>query len=210
METKFTEQESLAVINEMINRARNNIQMGSANTIIYNGYAVAVVAILNFILLHVLPKDYINWSYSVWWLMAPSFFMKKPYMKKSSKHSVIVRTQIDGIISALWKGFSISVAVLLIILFSLAFGFQAWYYLTIITPLIMIMVGLAEFGMAKACRFKPFFWGAVNFWAGALICLLTYFAFGGGDAQLLVLAVCMIIGFVIPGYQLNKLAKENV
>jgi len=30
------------------------------------------------------------------------------------------------------------------------------------------------------------------------------------DIQFLILALCMISGFVIPGYQLNKKAKENV
>ena len=66
METKFTEQESLVIINEMINRTRNNIQKGSANSMIYNGYAVAFTAILNFILLLLLPEADRNWSFSVW------------------------------------------------------------------------------------------------------------------------------------------------
>ena len=75
----------------------------------------------------------------------------------------------------------------------------------------MIMVALAQFGVAKACRFKPFLWGAVGFWIGAVVCVFfTYFVLKNGTIQFLVLALCMISGFVIPGYQLNKKAKENV
>ena len=212
MESKnFTQQESMAVINEMIAQARNNVQKGSANGLIYNGYAVAFTAILNFILLNVLPESELNWSFSVWWLMVPSYLIWR-YVQSRVDRSAIVKTHIDSIISTLWRGFTISVLVLLSILFSLALAFHSWHYFAVNTPIIMIMCALAEFGMAKACRFKPFFWGAIGFWAGALLCcFFTYFVLKRNDIQFLILALCMILGFVIPGHQLNKLAKkENV
>ena len=210
METKFTEQESLSIINEMIDRARNNVQKGNANSLIYNGFAVAFVAILNFILLHLLPEADRNWSFSVWWLMVPSTFISY-YIQSRVNRSAIVKTQIDSIISTLWNGFAISIVVLLSILFSMSLVYDTWHYFAAITPTIMILTAFAEFGMAKACRFKPFLWGAIGFWAGALLCcFFTYFVLKRGDIQFLILALCMISGFVIPGYQLNKLAKKNV
>jgi hypothetical protein len=210
METKFTEQESLTIINEMIDRARNNVQKGSANSLIYNGYVVASVAILNFILLNLLPESDRNWSYSAWWLIIPSGAVGY-FLKKRKNRLSIVKTQIDSIISTLWRGFSISTIVLLTILFSMALTFHTWHYFAVITPIIMIMTALVEFGMAKACRFKPFFWGAIGFWTGALLCcFFTYFVLKRGDIQFLILALCMITGFVIPGYKLNKLAKDHV
>ena len=210
METKLTEQESLAIINEMIDRARNNIQKRNANNLIYSGYAVAFAAILNFVLLNLLPEADKYWAHLVWLLMVPSFFISR-YVQSRADRSAIVKTQIDGIISSLWSGFTISVAVLLFILFSLALVFNTWHYFAVITPTIMIMTAFAEFGMAKACRFKPFLWGAIGFWTGALLCVFfTYFVLRNDDIQFLILALCMISGFVIPGYQLNKKAKENV
>jgi hypothetical protein len=71
----------------------------------------------------------------------------------------------------------------------------------------MIMVALTEFGIAKACRFKPLLWGAAGFWAGALFCVFFTFILKIGALHLLILAVCMISGFVIPGYKLNNSAK---
>jgi hypothetical protein len=209
METKFTEQQSLEVITEMINRARNNVQKNSANNMIYNGFAVAFLAIVNFLLLHFLPDAYQRYSFHIWWLMVPSAFVDQ-IIKRKIIREAMVKTHIDSFISQLWRGFSISVVILLLSIFTISFSFHAWVTCLLITPGIMIMVALVEFGMAKICRYKPFFWGAIAFWAGSLLCLLTYSLMNRGDLHFLILAVCMIIGFIIPGYQLNKLAKKNV
>jgi hypothetical protein len=209
METKLSEQESLNIINEMISQARNNVQKGSANSLIYNGYAVAFVAILNFIIFKILRNSGKNWSFSVWWLMIPSYFIDR-YVKSKIDRSAIVKTHIDSIVRTLWNGFGISICVLLTILFTMALVYDTWHYFAVITPIIMIMTALTEFGMAKACRFKPFFWGAIGFWAGAILCcFFTYIVFKKFALQFIILALCMILGFVIPGNQLNKLAKEN-
>jgi hypothetical protein len=216
MERKLNEQESLAIINEMIDRARNNVQKGSATSLIYNGYAVVIVAILNFTLLHLLPKDYANYSFIVWWLMLPSAIIDH-FLKRKIDRSSIVKTQIDGIISAIWKAFGVSIILLLVILFSMAYSWIAlaqeprFYYFAAITPVIMLMTGMAEFAMAKACRYKPFMWGAVCFWIGAVLCMLfAYILVRDGSIQFLVLAACMIAGFIVPGHKLNKLARNNV
>ena len=216
METKFTEQESLAIINEMVDRARNNVQKGAANSLIYNGYAVGIVALLNFILLHLLPETLLNYSFMVWWLMIPSAVIDY-FVQRRVDRSAIVRTQIDGIIHAIWRGFGISCVILLIILFSMAYSWIAlaqgprFYYFAAITPTIMLMTGMAEFIMAKVCRYQPFFWGAVCFWAGAILSFVfTYLIIRDGSIQFLVLAACMIVGFVVPGRRLNQLANRHV
>jgi peptidoglycan/LPS O-acetylase OafA/YrhL len=214
METKLTEQESLAVINEMISRAQNNIQKGSGSSIVFNGCAVAFVAVANFVLLHLLPETARNYSFNVWWLMLIANVIDR-FMKRKIDRSKIVKTQIDGIISYIWKGFGISVILMLVMIFSMAifnpYGHKYnWIYSALITPTIMIMTGMAEFAMAKACRYKPFLWGAICFWAGVILCLLSYILLRRGDLQFLILAACMIVGFVIPGCRLNKKAKDHV
>jgi hypothetical protein len=206
METKFTEQQSLEVITEMINRALNNVQKGSANSLIYNGFAVALVAVANFVLLHLLPADLKNWSFSVWWLMIPSAFVDS-FLKRKIDRSALVKTEIDGIIRSIWRSFSVSIVFLLLSIFSASFVFNKWTYTLFITPGIMLMVAMAEYIMSRVCRYKPFFWGAIYFWVGALLCIFTYCVLKRGDLHFLILAVCMIAGFVIPGYMLNKKAK---
>ncbi|MDR0681483.1 MAG: hypothetical protein LBG15_06510 [Dysgonamonadaceae bacterium] len=208
METKLTEQQSLEVISEMINRARNNIQKGSANSLIYNGCAVALVAVANFILLHVLAETKLNLSFSVWFLMIPSAVIDY-FLKRKIDCSAIVKTEIDAIVRRIWNSFSITVALLIAALFAVSVASDKYNYTLLITPSIMLMVAMAESIMAKVCRYKPFFRGAVYFWIGAILCIFTYCVLKRGDIQFLILAVCMILGFVIPGYKLNKLAENN-
>ncbi|MDR1169238.1 MAG: hypothetical protein LBK97_00190, partial [Prevotellaceae bacterium] len=155
-----------------------------------------------------------NMSFAVWFLMIPLAIIEY-FLKRKVDRSAIVRTQIDGIITYIWRGFSFSIIALIIILFSMAYlnpymHSHSWVYFMLITPMIMIMTAMAEFGMAKACSYRPFYWGAISFWIGALLCLLSYIILKKGDAQFIILAVCMIVGFVIPGYSLNKKAKQNV
>ena len=209
METKLTEQESMKIINEMILQARNNIQKGSANSMIYSGYAVAFIAILNVILSKVSPEFDSKWTSLVWCLMIPFFFIDY-YVKKRVDRSRIVKTHLDSILSTLGTGMLISVAVLMPIFFSLAFIFNNDSFFIVIIPIVMTMIAFSELVTAKVYRFKPFFWGAVVFWSGALLCGLSFIALKRLDIQLLILAVSMILGFVIPGYKLNKSAKENV
>jgi hypothetical protein len=208
METKFTEQESLAIIDEMINRARNNVQKGSANSIIFNGYAVASVALLNFLLLHILPDTEKNMSFWVWMLMIPAGIIDH-FIDRKLDRSAIVKTQIDGIITWMWRGFSISVIILIVFLLTLTFMISPWFSF-LFTPVIMLFVAIVEFGMAKITRFKPFYWGAIYFWIGTVLCLLSYVILERGDLHFLILAACMVAGFIVPGYILNSKAKENV
>jgi len=47
-------------------------------------------------------------------------------------------------------------------------------------------------------------------WLGALTCIALMWTPEPIIFQLLIMAICMFLGFVIPGYKLNKLAEENV
>jgi uncharacterized membrane protein len=213
MDTKLTEQQSLALINEMINRARHNVRKGAASSIILNGYAVAGIAIVNFLLLRLLPAEALNYSFFIWCLMIPVGVLDRYVDRRVDKQS-LVKTEIDYIISSAWRGFVVSIVGLLIAIFTIGFFFRAWQVFFLITPTIMLMVAIAEFVMAKACRFKPFFLGAVSFWTGAMLCLALFFLpelspLMGRDWQFIILAACMIAGFIIPGYKLNKLAEHS-
>jgi hypothetical protein len=209
MEVKFTEQESFDVINEMINRARNNIQKGSANTMIFTGYAIVFVAIVNFILLHVLPAPDRYMSYMVWWSTLIIWIIDRLIDRKIDR-SAIVKTQIDGIISIIWKGFGFSISILLLNIMSIAIVFEQWSPTFLITSSIMVIIGIVQLAMSKACRYRPFLWSAVIFWTGALLCTFGYCVLKRDDLHLIILAVCMIAGFIIPGHLLNKKAKQNV
>jgi hypothetical protein len=212
METKLTEQQSLDVISEMINRARNNVQKGAGTFMIFWGWTVAIIALLNIALLYILSVKQVslNYSFHAWWLIAPAWIVSFILEHKKDK-SALVKTQIDYFISSVWYAFGISNVIFLSIIFSLAYSLQEYKYFFLINPVIILLAGIGEFVTARICRFRPFLYGAIAFWIGSLACALSVILFNGDRvlSQFVILAICMITGFVIPGYQLNKLAKKD-
>ncbi|MDR1983749.1 MAG: hypothetical protein LBQ28_02855 [Prevotellaceae bacterium] len=209
---KFTEQESLSVINEMIERARNNVQKGSGTFMIFWGYMVAIAALLNIILAYWLASisKPTNLSFHIWWIMTPAWIVSFILKYRRGKLS-IVKTHIDTIISAVWTAFGFSILIFLTIIFVLAYSTKQYNYFYLINPIIMLITGVGEFITAKSCRFRPFLYGAVAMWIGSLACTLAIILVSDKIVmQFSVLAICMILGFVIPGYQLNKKAKKHV
>jgi len=213
METKFTEQESLAVISEMIKQARNNFQKGSGTNFIFNGILVSITAILNVVLAFIFIKSGINANYSfwVWCLMIPGTFVNRLIDKKVER-TAMVKTHIGSIISSIWNGFGISICVFLATIFTIGFGKEFYAVFYLINPVILTLIGLAEFSTAKSCRFKPFLYGAIIMWVGAVVSavVVAMWIWEPVFIQFFILAICMIFGFVMPGYQLNELAKKDV
>lgn len=207
MEKNFSEQDSLRLINEMIAQARDNIQKGAASSMVLAGYCVAVTAIFNVILMHVLPNP--NMAFWVWFLMVPMMVIDKILDRKRDKQA-IVKTHIDKIIGSAWLAFACSVVVLFVIVFGLVYVYDTWIFTIFFTPIILTMMGLAQYVTATASRFKPFYWGVVAFWVGAALCVIIMMFYKNPDIQFIILAICTIIGFVIPGHILNRKAEENV
>lgn len=204
METKLTEQQSLGIITEMIERARTNVQKGSGTYMVYYGSIVSIIALLNIVLIYSL-KNPIN-SFWIWCGMIPVVIFEKIWQGRKDKE-VLIRTHIDHIISSVWAGFLITQVIFLILIFGSAIYLNDYRFYFLITPVILLSMGLAEFVTAQACRFKPFLYGAIAMWVGALACLATLMFANPVVIQFLILPVCMTLGFVIPGYKLNKMAK---
>jgi hypothetical protein len=212
MEQKFTEQESLAVISEMIDRARNNIQKDAGTFIIYWGLMVALVALLNIALFFLFRSLSLspNYSYYIWWMMLPAG-IGSLLLKRKKDRTSIVKSHIDKTVSSVWTAFCISKILLLLLIFGLSFSFEEYsHFFYLINPVFMLITAVGEYITAKLCRFQPFLYGAIALWIGSLICTVAVIVLhrDGVPVQLLVLATCMMIGFVIPGYKLNQLARN--
>ncbi len=206
MENKFNEQESLKLITEMIAQARSNFQKGAGNGMIFWGYIIAILAFINYILL-VIFKD--SCAYWVWALTIPVFIVHTIIENKKSKRDLVI-THIDRVIGDVWIAFFISAIVVVISIYSLAFGLDTYYLFLLITPAIMTMSGLSIFITGKLCRFKPYVYGGFCFWLGTIISAALPLLTHRQDIQFLVLAICMIVGFVIPGHMLNRKAEHDV
>jgi hypothetical protein len=213
MEQKFTEQESLAVISEMIDRARNNIQKGAGTFMIYWGTMVAIAALLNIALVFLLHSMSLSpkYSFHIWWMMLPAW-IGSFLLERKKDRSAIVKSHIDKTVSSIWAAFGISMAIFLLMIFGFTYSLKEYnYFFYLINPIIMLITAVGEYITAKICRFRPFLNGAIVMWTGSPVCALAVIMFGGDGVlvQFLVLAIGMIIGFVIPGYKLNQLAKST-
>ncbi|WP_029903483.1 hypothetical protein [Prevotella sp. 10(H)] len=206
MEKKFSEQDSLNLINEMITQAQNNFRKGAGNTSIFCGYFVALTAIFNYILLHTLSEP--RQSFWVWILMIPMMAIVA-FINRKKKREAIVTTHIDKIVSNIWKAFAISVIVFILVIFGSACILKTAALTIIITPCILLMMGTAQFVTSVACRFRLYFYGAIIFWTGAILSVATYFT-GDSSLQFIILAACVIAGLSIPGHIANRKAKKHV
>ncbi|MDR2233112.1 MAG: hypothetical protein LBE56_08325 [Tannerella sp.] len=201
METNFNHEQSLALISEMIQRARNNVKRGSTYSMIYWGYVTAALAIANYVLMHTLADA--NKSFFIWFLMIPAAVIGV-WVERRANRSNLVKTHIDKIAATVWTGFLISYGVAMVVIHVIAGYYEVYQLFTLITPVIVILIGMGQF--ISACIYRSKLWYAIAAlsWTGAIAC-----AFVSVDIQFLILAVTMILGFVIPGHVLNHQARQN-
>jgi hypothetical protein len=204
MEREMNEKESLQLITEMITQARSAFQKGRGDGIVLWGYTIATIAIINYVLLLVFDSGY--W---VWYLTLPVFLIHFTIECKRGRKA-LVKNKINEMIGHVWLGFAISCATFLASVFIIGIGFQKGTVFLLINPVIIGMSGLSLFATGKIFRFKPFEYGAYIFWAGAIISAVIPVIWLVQSPQFIVLALCMLTGFVIPGHILNHKADQDV
>ena len=206
MNTSFNSEQSLALIHEMIQQARNNFGKAPSKTMIFWGYLVAFTAIANVILGRIDGME--NTCYLVWLLMIPGALVSWAIGRRE-KRSAAVRTHIDTVIGAIWAGYGISVPVFLCFIYILAMVLQDGRIMILITPTFLTMMGTAHYATASACKYRPWYAVAVFFWLGALACMIPFCGKISSSSGLIILAVCMLLGSVLPGHILNYKAKKG-
>lgn len=207
METKLNQQQSLQFITEMISEARNSFSADSSKSMTRMGWIVAGLAICNFALLYLLPEP--SYSYFLWLLMIPVSLINSYVGERKSK-SLEVVTHLQKVIQSTWNAFGVSIALFLSIVFISVYLTQTWHFVIVITPVILVFTGLAQYITGVVCKFKPYLVGALVFWVGALVSSLLSFAGDLASFQFVVLALCMILGFIVPSHKLRKIATQNV
>jgi hypothetical protein len=220
MEKQFSEQESLELINQMINSAKNNLQKGMGNVFLLWGYLVAFTSLVNMILLIMLPDRINHYSYYIWYMMPVGLVLHYFLIRKILKINT-VKTYVDKIMSYVWIAFTISVLVLVIAMILATvmnssgdrqnqFDFPNWIHWIFMTPFMLILYGFALFVSGKAYQFKPLVIGAFICWAftAAIFTMVRTEFFM--ELQLAALFVSVVSGFIVPGHLLNKKEKSHV
>ena len=206
----------------MISTAKNNLQKGMGNIFLLWGYLVAGISMANGILLLTLPHETRYYSFYLWALMMFGYPLHYQLVKKREQE-MLVMTYIEKIMKWVWIAFTVSI--LLVVTGLLAatvhivmaypvvtpqYEFIRWFHWLFMTPFMLCLYGFALFVSGKAYNFKPLVTGGFICWAGALFLLFSIHFSQILVLEQIVLSICVIAGYVIPGHLLNKMDRSNV
>ena len=191
MEEK-TAKQNLDLVQEMIGMARNRFTDKGFHFSLWG-----VLVILASISQYVLIKFGIGSASNLVWIGISVIGVPISIIyEKRKERKVGVSSRFGRIYGLLWLGFGISLFVAIYV--SIAFQINP-------SPFILILVGLATFVSGAFIRFVPLMIGAIVFWAASALSPL----FSPVDF-LLVYAVSIFLGYVVPGLMLTTKHKANV
>ena len=195
-EEQFSPQESLAMIQKMIETAKNQFSENGHLYLLW-GWLVFFCSAAQFMMLSIFHYQY---HYMVWMLTWIAFIYQMFYLIKRKRRERI-KTYADKIIGFVWIVF-----VILMFLFVFLFGSQLGdNYYKMMSPNFLALYGMPTFLCGIILRFKPLIIGGICCWLLSIAALYTPF-----DYQLLLLSAAMIMAWIIPGYMLRaKYKKAN-
>jgi hypothetical protein len=178
-ENDFSPQQSLVLIESMINRAKDKFAEDGSMYLFW-GWLVFACSLFQFILLHIMeyPKHYL-----VWLATFPAFVYQFFYIRKKRKQQTVT-TYADYIIGYIWLTFCV---VILLIGFLIGFLTGGDYYYHII-PLLLAVYGVPVFLTGIIVRFRPLVTGGIACW---VLCIASTFI-KNYDYQFLMIPTAML------------------
>ena len=187
--------QSLELIQSMINRARNQFSENGHLYLVW-GWVVLVCSVAEFVLIRF--YDYQH-HYLVWMLTWLAVIYQFFYLYKNRKKKK-VKTYTGEIVSYVWIVF-----VVLMLLTIFIHSSQPGNKAGMINPFILALYGMPTFLSGKILQFPPLEMGGIGCWILAIISLYMPYEF-----QILFFGLSVIIAWIIPGYLLrNRYKTEN-
>ena len=186
----MTPEESLRIIQKSISNSRRNMREGSFYYLLW-GWALILASLANYFLIRklillerydeIMLKSLLAWGVFIIVAMIIQFV----YQSRSGKRERVV-THLDRYITIIW----ITAGLLMGLMAFLSLKLDAYP-----TPFILGVTAMATAVSGLMLRFRPLVIGAVIFLSAAV--LASYLK---GTDQLLVFAIAMALGYLIPGY----------
>ncbi len=199
MEKTLTPEESLQIIRKSISNSRRNIREGSFYYLLW-GWALILGALANYFLISRLIRMQRYDEILLMSLLAWGVFVIVPtiiqfvYQYRSGRRERVV-THLDRYIKILW----IAAGGLMALMVFLSLKLDAFP-----TPFILGVTAMATAVSGLMLRFRPLVGGAFIFLAAAVIA-----SYLKGTDQLLVFAVAMVLGYLIPGYIIRHIKNSD-
>jgi hypothetical protein len=193
MEQQFNEQNSLQLIESMINRAKNNFSESGTLYLIW-GIVIFVCSLSQFIGIHFFNYESIGYVWLLTWLVViyQVFFLSKKAKKEKAK------TYTADILKYVWICFAAC-------LFMLIFILQFQHAFSSITPGILVLYGVPTFLSGAILKFRSLVIGGICCWAlsvGAVFVPL--------DFQSLFICAAVLVAWIIPGLLLRKRYQSSM
>jgi len=189
-EKQLTQEESLRIIQEMIAAAKNDVK-GDAFIFLLWGWLVFIASTAQFVMIEM---GYITNSSLVWMLMPLGGIVTIIYSMRKGKRDK-TKTNVTESLKATWIAFS---AAMLIMLFCSSMGWSQ------LMPCITVLYGVGLFLSGSAMQFKPLIYGGIFCW----ICAVAGFKIGESPYILLIVALAVLGGYIVPGYLLKMSNKK--
>lgn len=183
-------EESFALIQRMIKTAQHEIEDDSFYYLLW-GWAVFISCILNYVLMQVnyeIPE--IGWIV----IMPIGAIVSMIYGAKKGK-KVKVKSYIDSLMKYVLISFLVSLGMVLFFMFKLQLNTY---------PMVLMIYGFWLFISGGALKFKPLIIGGVLNWILAIVSFFVQFKF-----QLILVAIAVLIGYIIPGHMLKNKFKHS-
>jgi hypothetical protein len=188
-EKQLTEQESLQIIRSMIEAAKNDVKADAFVFLLW-GWLVFIASISQFLI--VFMDLAVNQSLP--WLLMPLGGIITPIYVAIKRKKDKTRTPITESLKYIWIAFT--VALLIVIFFNnMSYGQ--------VLPVLMCFYGVGLFLSGSTLKFKPLIMGGIFCWISAIVGFYVQSVY-----LLLVLAICVLGGYIIPGYMLKMNNKK--
>ncbi len=189
------EKEALLLIEEMINSTKQDVKDNGFYFILW-GWLVFISAITDYVLLTLFSY---GGHASIWGILMPlgglvSFIAGRKQIKKQR-----VKTYVDESLRYLSIAFGISLFIICLIMPMSDHNWRSFY------PTLMVVYAFGIFIFGGILRYKPLMYGAYSNWILAIVAFFVAY-----DWQLLLLALAVLSGFVIPGHLLNRRFHQHV
>lgn len=183
-ERNITEQESLAIIQEMINKSKKQLTDRSKYFMMW-GVAVFACAIIQYFLLRNLQPHT-----QMVWLSMPVLAVIQLFLSIRDRKKEKVLSHNTAAIGSVWLALGISFFILAFLSSRISFD---------MFPFLILLYDIGTFITGRIIQFKPLIFGGL---ACFILCvLITYVE---GPEKLLILALSVLLSYIIPGILLKR------
>jgi hypothetical protein len=183
-EKNINEEESLIIIQQMINKSKQRLTDGSKYFMLW-GFAVFACAIIQYFLL----KNSFEHTQRIW-LAMPILAILQLFLSLQDRKKEKVVSYNTQAIGSVWIALGISFFILAFLSSRISFS---------MFPFLILFYGIGTFITGRIIQFKPLVLGGI---ANFILCILITYV--DGPEQLLVLALSVLVSYIIPGFLLKR------